>query len=45
MKVLIKLHYSQIAHCDIKLKNIMVTDEGEIKLVDFRFAANLFGHG
>ena len=38
-KCLDKMHNScQIAHCDIKLENIMVKENREIMLIDFGFS-------
>ena len=32
------IHKRQIAHMDVKLNNIVVDDNGNIKLIDFEFA-------
>ena len=45
IKILIQLRDNGIAHCDIKPENIMITSEGEIKLVDFGFASELQEYG
>ena len=35
LRILKKLHDFGIAHADFKPENIIVTDEGKLKLVDF----------
>ena len=32
IKIIAKLHYGGIAHCDIKLENIMIKENGDIML-------------
>ncbi len=38
---LAKLHERRIVHLDIKLSNIMVTTEGEVRLIDFGLASHM----
>ena len=39
------LHANGICHGDIKPENIYIGSQGEVKLIDFGFAAELQGYG
>ena len=41
---LARLHMEGIAHRDLKLENIMVTSDFEIKIIDFGFSGEMIGH-
>ena len=45
IKILMNLHSNGIAHCDIKLDNIMINKQGEVILIDFGWAAELQSFG
>ena len=45
IKILIRLHFCGIAHCDIKLENIMIKANGDVMLIDFGFTTELHAHG
>ena len=41
INIIASLHFSGIAHCDIKPGNIILAADGDVKLIDFGFATDL----
>ena len=39
------IHMSGYCHRDLKLENILLTNEGTVKIIDFGFATSLVGRG
>ena len=43
LKAISSLHKAGMAHCDLKLENIMITKNCEIKLIDMGMISSLTG--